>query len=671
MKSRSQCKLLLLILFVNLFSSVISTKADSESYWLSNWEKNDIKRLSSGATGYEGYEINRPAVLNGEVYYLYQRPTSRPVNSFLRYYDIPVFTFMNEYGLHPQTFWMHYKLDDEILWVGQILQLNSFGDILYLPAATVLLNDTDFYEAIIPDTVNSNELIGVCYYNGKWYAGERSGDTFNHKTPTYPRGGGLWESTDGINWVRHTSPEMEDPINLPYGRELLLATLNGHLYGFYQGSSSTKTLIRRLNTNENISESPSLNQGLVPFQIHDEGFDWKGYIPLRTGEDLGWFDGNTLKFQHFGPIEGREVRDAIPIGLYENNLIITVRSGNEYTVLSLSEPFGEPIKIAANWMEGWGVRGTIDGDYAYLGVLCPGYSALDRILLTENEESPQILFNDYEYWVDFVNENEANGKEWYIDVPYTWWHGLSKVQLIGRLMNHITKQDEPLWIMLKDEADASLYVKINKSYVSDERADLGSVQTVGFHAIWANNGSNVNRGHIFINGTEYVTNGTGWITFTDTSSTVQKKTWRVTDINYYGITRYVQTVVNPNIIWDRVNIILSMADTNIDVKSNATINWTGVYEYDMSIFRGSITLNSTQTLHNSVGKRGYTVLLIEDPAYGLTSQTSNDIYGIWNTSGVPIVKIWLQWWFWIIIGSGMILILAVYLFKRKSVHFFF
>ena len=380
---------------------MISTKADSESYWLSNWEKNDIKRLSSGATGYEGYEINRPAVLNGEVYYLYQRPTSRPVNSFLRYYDIPVFTFMNEYGSHPQTFWMHYKLGDKILWVGQILQLNSFGDILYLPAATVLLNGTDFYEAIIPNTVNCNELIGVSYYNGNWYAGERSGDTFNYKTATYSRGGGLWVSTDGIDWVRHTSPEMEDPIDSPFGRELLLATLDGHLYGFYQGEDNSYTLIRRLNTGEDVCNSSFLDQGLVPFQIHQNGFDWKGYIPLRTGEDLGWFDDNTLKFQHFEPIEGREIRDAVPIGLYKNNLIITVRSGDEYTILSLSEPLGEPNRIAANWMEGNDVRGTIDGDYAYLGVGGPGYSALDRILLKENEESSQILLNDYEYWGNF------------------------------------------------------------------------------------------------------------------------------------------------------------------------------------------------------------------------------------------------------------------------------
>jgi len=55
------------------------------------------------------------------------------------------------------------------------------------------------------------------------------------------------------------------------------------------------------------------------------------------------------------------------------------------------------------------------------------------------------------------------------------------------------------------------YVIIDKAFVSDERADVGSVQTVGFHAKWNNNGSDVVGGSIYVNGTNYVTNNTGWI----------------------------------------------------------------------------------------------------------------------------------------------------------------
>jgi hypothetical protein len=53
-------------------------------------------------------------------------------------------------------------------------------------------------------------------------------------------------------------------------------------------------------------------------------------------------------------------------------------------------------------------------------------------------------------------------------------------------------------------------VIIDKAFVSDERADLSSIQTIGFHAKW-NNGSDVVGGSIYVNGTNYVTNSTGWI----------------------------------------------------------------------------------------------------------------------------------------------------------------
>ena len=53
-------------------------------------------------------------------------------------------------------------------------------------------------------------------------------------------------------------------------------------------------------------------------------------------------------------------------------------------------------------------------------------------------------------------------------------------------------------------------VIIDHAFVSDERADVSSVQTIGFHAKW-NNGSDVVGGSIYVNGTNYVTNSTGWI----------------------------------------------------------------------------------------------------------------------------------------------------------------
>jgi hypothetical protein len=59
--------------------------------------------------------------------------------------------------------------------------------------------------------------------------------------------------------------------------------------------------------------------------------------------------------------------------------------------------------------------------------------------------------------------------------------------------------------------EVSERVMIDQTFVSDGRADIGSVQTIGFHAKWTNDGSDVVGGSIYVNGTEYITNSTGWI----------------------------------------------------------------------------------------------------------------------------------------------------------------
>jgi hypothetical protein len=59
--------------------------------------------------------------------------------------------------------------------------------------------------------------------------------------------------------------------------------------------------------------------------------------------------------------------------------------------------------------------------------------------------------------------------------------------------------------------EISTYVIVDQTFVSDKRADVNSVQTIGFHAKWSNNGSDVVGGSIYVNDTNYVTNSTGWI----------------------------------------------------------------------------------------------------------------------------------------------------------------
>ncbi len=155
---------------------------------------------------------------------------------------------------------------------------------------------------------------------------------------------------------------------------------------------------------------------------------------------------------------------------------------------------------------------------------------------------------------------------------------------------------------LKDEMPRTLshtsllineVIYVDQFFVSDDRCDVGSIQTVGCHAVYVSNGSSVTEGTIWVNSTEHFVNSTGWCTFNVTFDTVRKNTWTVTGVSCKGIERYEVTAPDPCIIFDKVNITMNVEDSRIDAGSEVSISWTGIYEYDGADFLGSITLNDS------------------------------------------------------------------------------
>ena len=221
---------------------------------------------------------------------------------------------------------------------------------------------------------------------------------------------------------------------------------------------------------------------------------------------------------------------------------------------------------------------------------------------------------------------------------------------------------------------------IDHSLVSDDHCDVNSNQTIHFHAMWAHNYSAVQNGRINVTCIDdatnvrgwaiYMTNATGWVSFTNCSLTVGKRTWMVTGVNCSGITSYVQEALNPSIIGDRVNIILAIQKDRIKVGENAIITWSGKYEYNGATFNGSITLNDTRTQYTTPGERVYTTLSISDPVHGLGAFTSNSIPCRWEE-----MPFWTQWAFLMVVavvtamGGGVLTTLAFWTlraYKKKS-----
>jgi len=186
------------------------------------------------------------------------------------------------------------------------------------------------------------------------------------------------------------------------------------------------------------------------------------------------------------------------------------------------------------------------------------------------------------------------------------------------------------------------YVVIDQAFVSDDRADVGSVQTVGFHAKWNNNGSDIVGGKIYVNNTEYITNATGWINFITNSPTIGNKKWIITGVNCNGITFYMQTAPAPSIIWDQIKITDGgTIKPSILLGETTTIWFKATYEYDNTPFtstNGILYTNdaamSWSTTNNrweynykasTTGAVAFSVTNVSDNQYRLTA--INDITG--------------------------------------------
>jgi LPXTG-motif cell wall-anchored protein len=183
-------------------------------------------------------------------------------------------------------------------------------------------------------------------------------------------------------------------------------------------------------------------------------------------------------------------------------------------------------------------------------------------------------------------------------------------------------------------------IVVDSTFVSDERADVGSVQTVGFHVSWMNNGSDVKGASVYVNGTEYVTNMTGWASFDVSCDVACKTVWNVTGVEVDEMSVYAKAVGDPFIVWDRINVTdVTVIDELVQAGSVKTVWLTAEYEYDSNVFddtKGTMYLNGEpmtwssqnmrweQTLTSNVlGPIVYEATDVDDKVFRLTTIHKN------------------------------------------------
>ena len=151
------------------------------------------------------------------------------------------------------------------------------------------------------------------------------------------------------------------------------------------------------------------------------------------------------------------------------------------------------------------------------------------------------------------------------------------------------------------------YVLIDQTFVGDARANTGTVQTVGFHAKWNDNGSNIAAGTIYINYTEHSTDNAGWATFNASSATVGNDKWIVTGVNCSGVTSFMQTAQTPSITWDQIKIVSGrLTEESLTLGETTTMWCKASYEYDGAVFdatKGVLYVNESAMTWSTTNDR--------------------------------------------------------------------
>ena len=173
------------------------------------------------------------------------------------------------------------------------------------------------------------------------------------------------------------------------------------------------------------------------------------------------------------------------------------------------------------------------------------------------------------------------------------------------------------------------YVEVDEVFTSAGRADVNGEQTIGFHLRWENGSDVIGAAIRTADDQEGITDDSGWIHFTVTSSYVGEEVLRIEEVSCTGMGEFRHNSRYPTIIWDRVSITLSVEDNRIDVGSVILPKVEAFYEYDGADFNGSISYG-TELYSDVVCEKRIKVNGIQDYEYGLSAFRSNDIDVIWD-----------------------------------------
>jgi len=173
------------------------------------------------------------------------------------------------------------------------------------------------------------------------------------------------------------------------------------------------------------------------------------------------------------------------------------------------------------------------------------------------------------------------------------------------------------------------YMEIDETLTTVGRVDINSNQIIGFHLRWED-GSDVKGAQVRI--TDNLTTSTGengWVLFPVSNPTVCKQTWEILEVSHPGMGEFKNNIAPPHIIWDKVQIEISIQRLRVDVGTRLNPIYEAYYEYDKDEFDGIIFYN-IDLYSDIVQDKDITVERMTDDKYGLSTFSCNVINVIWD-----------------------------------------
>jgi hypothetical protein len=186
----------------------------------------------------------------------------------------------------------------------------------------------------------------------------------------------------------------------------------------------------------------------------------------------------------------------------------------------------------------------------------------------------------------------------------------------------------------------NLFVEVNQINPGTLNLNVGSASLTLYHCRWSSNLSSCVDGTIYVNGTGFSVNSTGWASVSFNFATVGLRVLNLTGASVEGVTLFGQVPANPQIVWNRVLIASGGVSIGyLHVGGSALAYVTVEYEYDLSpVIDGSVLLDGSPMTYNSglnrweqtitstaLGSHAYFVSSVSGNSYGIT--VINDVTG--------------------------------------------